>query len=65
MGHWYDCMGYGGGSNASAPLSSWCLKEQIQAGPGAFGFFPLLDRKRGFYMQIVLREESRETFKRL
>eukprot|EP00434_Breviolum_minutum_P011292 symbB.v1.2.009964.t1/scaffold623.1/size335370/7 len=61
MGHWYDCMGYGSGqsSGASATLDSWCLSEEIQAGPGAFGFFPLIDRKRGYYMQIVLREDPK------
>lgn len=49
MGHWFDCMGYGSGhaAGAGAPVSSWCRSEQIQAGPGAFGFFPLVDRKRG------------------
>ncbi|CAK9037134.1 unnamed protein product [Durusdinium trenchii] len=62
MGHWFDCMGYAAGqgsAGASAPLSSWCQAESIQAGPGAFGFFPLIDRKRGYYMQIVLKEDSK------
>ena len=60
MGHWFDCMGYGSGQDAgsSAPLSGQCMQEEIQAGPGAFGYFPLLDRRRGFYMQIVLAEDD-------
>lgn len=61
MGHWFDCMGYGSGQakGSSAALSKWCTEEKIQAGPGAFGFFPLIDRKRGYYMQIVLKEDSK------
>jgi len=61
MGHWFDCMGYGSGHDegSSAALSALCVKESIQAGPGAYGYFPLIDRQRGFYMQIVLAEDSR------
>ena len=60
MGHWFDCMGYGSGHSegSSAPLSELCLQEAVQAGPGAYGYFPLLDRRRGFYMQIVLAEDA-------
>eukprot|EP01062_Namystynia_karyoxenos_P014420 TRINITY_DN15196_c0_g1_i2.p1 TRINITY_DN15196_c0_g1~~TRINITY_DN15196_c0_g1_i2.p1 ORF type:complete len:530 (+),score=232.36 TRINITY_DN15196_c0_g1_i2:82-1590(+) len=60
MGHWFDCLGYAGGQKmgASAALPQYCLEEDIQAGPGAFGFYPLIDRKRGYYMQIVLMEDS-------
>merc|ERR1711879_376544 len=60
MGHWFDCMGYASGQNAgaAAPLSHHCLTEAIQGGPGAYGYFPLVDRKRGYYMQIVLAEDS-------
>ena len=59
MGHWFDCLGYGSGHDegSSAPLSELCLQEAVQAGPGAYGYFPLLDRQRGFYMQIVLAED--------
>lgn len=61
MGHWFDCMGYASGHDegSSAALSAVCLKESIQAGPGAYGYFPLIDRQRGFYMQILLAEDSR------
>eukprot|EP01065_Artemidia_motanka_P042947 TRINITY_DN5850_c0_g1_i1.p2 TRINITY_DN5850_c0_g1~~TRINITY_DN5850_c0_g1_i1.p2 ORF type:complete len:529 (+),score=188.33 TRINITY_DN5850_c0_g1_i1:58-1587(+) len=60
MGHWYDCLGYAAGqkAGASAALPAMCLREAIQAGPGAFGYFPLIDRHRNYYMQIVLMEDT-------
>lgn len=60
MGHWFDCMDYAAGQAAgsSAPMYQYCLDENIPAGPGAFGYFPLVDRKRGYYFQIVLAEDS-------
>lgn len=38
-------------------MSQYCLNEAIVGGPGAYGYFPLIDRKRGYYMQIVLAED--------
>jgi len=60
MGHWFDCMDYAGGQSAgaAAKLPQYCLDENIQAGPGAYGYFPLVDRKRGYYFQIVLAEDT-------
>jgi hypothetical protein len=60
MGHWFDCMDYAAGQSAgsSAKMPQYCLDENIPAGPGAYGFFPLVDRKRGYYFQIVLAEDS-------
>jgi len=60
MGHWFDCMGYAAGQlqGGSAPLTKLCLDENIPAGPGAYGYFPLVDRARGYYFQIVLAEDS-------
>jgi len=59
MGHWFECLDYSGGQRAgsSAALSKFCLDEAIPSGPGAYGYYPLLDRKRGYYMQIVLAED--------
>lgn len=64
MGHWFDCLGYaagragpGGADGASAALPRLCLDEDIPAGPGAFGYYNLIDRRRGYYMQIVLAED--------
>lgn len=60
MGHWYDCMDYAAGQSAgsSAAMPQYCIDENIPAGPGAYGYFPLVDRKRGYYFQIVLAEDS-------
>lgn len=60
MGHWFDCTGYAAGQDAgaSAPLTPFCLREAIPSGPGAYAYYPLLDRKRGYYFQIVLAEDS-------
>merc|ERR1712154_621331 len=60
MGHWFDCIGYAAGQvqGSSAPLTKLCLNENIPAGPGAYGYFPLVDRTRGYYFQIVLAEDS-------
>lgn len=60
MGHWFDCLDYAAGQSggSSAPLPQYCLDENIPAGPGAYGYFPLVDRKRGYYFQIVLAEDT-------
>merc|ERR1712113_389241 len=60
MGHWYDCMDYAAGQSAgsSAAMPQYCIDENIPAGPGAYAYFPLLDRKRGYYFQIVCAEDS-------
>jgi len=59
MGHWYDCIDYSAGQQLGsyAPLTEWCLGENIPSGPGAYGYYPLVDRKRGYYFQIVLAED--------
>jgi len=46
MGHWWECLGYGT-PNERAPLPQACLDAHIQAGPGAYGFYPLIDRSGG------------------
>eukprot|EP00854_Cymbomonas_tetramitiformis_P017320 gene17320-20614_t len=50
MGHWIECLGYGT-PDERAPLSSDCLKENIHAGPGLYGYYPLIDRSRQYYLQ--------------
>merc|ERR1712183_332643 len=35
------------------------MGEAIPAGPGAYAYFPLLDRKRGYYFQIVIAEDMK------
>ena len=68
MGHWFECMGWAGPhiTDPSAALPQYCVAQRVQADPGLYGYFPLLDRTRGgglagpsrpeFYMQIVCRE---------
>ena len=65
FGHWWECIGYGTPSER-ARLSKVCLDSRIQAGPGEFGWYPLLDRSGGggsagpsrqpYYFQVVLQE---------
>lgn len=65
MGHWWECVGYGT-PDERAPLPQSCLDAHIQAGPGAFGYYPLLDRSGGggdagpsrppMWFQIALQE---------
>ena len=68
MGHWWECIGYG------TPLVPYerralprvCMDSHIQAGPGMFGYYPLIDRSGGggaagaarppYYFQIALQE---------
>ena len=69
MGHWWECLGYGTPSshgNERRALPQDCLDAKIQAGPGMFGFYPLLDRSEGggaagpkrprYYFQVALQE---------
>merc|ERR1712100_409943 len=55
---WSGTGAAGQAAGSSAPLPQYCLDENIPAGPGAYGYFPLVDRKRGYYFQIVLAEDT-------
>mmetsp|Transcript_46587 Transcript_46587/g.64752 ORF Transcript_46587/g.64752 Transcript_46587/m.64752 type:complete len:463 (+) Transcript_46587:105-1493(+) len=65
FGHWWECLGYGDAGERT-PLPPLCTDAHIQAGPGEFGFYPLLDRSGGggaagptrqpYYMAVVLAE---------
>lgn len=67
MGHWWECLGYGT-PNERTPLPPVCTASHIQAGPGYYGFYPLIDRSGGggeagpkrphYYMQVILQEED-------
>eukprot|EP00927_Polykrikos_kofoidii_P056324 TRINITY_DN50471_c0_g1_i1.p1 TRINITY_DN50471_c0_g1~~TRINITY_DN50471_c0_g1_i1.p1 ORF type:complete len:421 (+),score=79.02 TRINITY_DN50471_c0_g1_i1:72-1334(+) len=37
--------------------SEKCQKAGVHADPGAFGFWPLIDRSKGYYMQIVTKRD--------
>ena len=39
----------------------WTLRPPL---PGAFGFYPLIDRKNGYYMEIVAYEHTNITYPR-
>lgn len=67
MGHWWECIGYGTPEHYERnALPQDCMAVHIQAGPGMYGFYPLLDRSGGgglagperqpYYFQIALQE---------
>jgi hypothetical protein len=68
MGHWWECIGYGTPNERIRTLPADCNASYIQAGPGALGFYPLLDRSGGggaagirrppYYFQIPLAESN-------
>ena len=39
-------------------VTAECKADQIHCDPGALGFYPLIDRKRQIYMQIVANESD-------
>lgn len=45
MGTYFECVGQ--------PWNEGCEKAGIHADPGALGYWPLVDRSKGYYMQIV------------
>jgi len=65
MGHWWECLGYGTPSER-VELPKVCTDAHVQAGPGEYGFYPLVDRSGGggeagparspYYFQVVLAE---------
>jgi len=71
MGHWWECIGYGTPSKPyeRLPLPPVCMANHIQAGPGLYGYYPLIDRSGGgglagptrprLYFQVALQESTR------
>merc|ERR1719277_1449548 len=39
-----------------------CREEKSHIDPGAFGFIPIIDRKRGYYMEVVSAEVDPESY---
>eukprot|EP00428_Durinskia_dybowskii_P013702 CAMPEP_0170214306 /NCGR_PEP_ID=MMETSP0116_2-20130129/6783_1 /TAXON_ID=400756 /ORGANISM="Durinskia baltica, Strain CSIRO CS-38" /LENGTH=460 /DNA_ID=CAMNT_0010464869 /DNA_START=67 /DNA_END=1449 /DNA_ORIENTATION=- len=37
-------------------MTGACKEAQVHADPGAFGFIPLVDRKHGYYLEVVAAE---------
>jgi len=58
FGHFLECFDSVDGFTAE------CADAQIHCDPGAFGFYPLIDRKNGYYMEIVAFEESKVDYPR-
>lgn len=60
----WECIGYGTPESPyeRQPLPSDCMGAAVQAGPGLYGYYPLLDRSGGgrarpaYYLQIALQE---------
>eukprot|EP00039_Didymoeca_costata_P018593 m.334112 g.334112 ORF g.334112 m.334112 type:complete len:484 (+) comp17291_c0_seq1:48-1499(+) len=67
-GHYYECLGFGTPeANAKKPLPPVCQEAHIQAGPGFYGYYPLIDRSMGaagsltyppYYFQVAVAETS-------
>mmetsp|Transcript_144930 Transcript_144930/g.464471 ORF Transcript_144930/g.464471 Transcript_144930/m.464471 type:complete len:456 (+) Transcript_144930:114-1481(+) len=50
FGHFLWCFDSAGG------MTDKCRSEKTHVDPGAFGFIPMIDRKRGYYIQVVSAE---------
>jgi len=52
FGHFLSCFDSTGG------FTDACKEAQVHMDPGAFGFIPLINRKYGYYLQVVAAEVS-------
>ena len=50
FGHFLECF------DSVDGFTDACAAKQLHMDPGAFGFIPVLDRKNGFYVQLVAAE---------
>mmetsp|Transcript_26349 Transcript_26349/g.36775 ORF Transcript_26349/g.36775 Transcript_26349/m.36775 type:complete len:403 (-) Transcript_26349:193-1401(-) len=53
FGHFYECF------DSELGFTEACRKANIHSDPGAFGYYPLVDRSNGYYMQVVVEESGR------
>lgn len=53
FGHFLECF------DNPAGYTEDCRKAQVHSDPGAFGFYPLIDRANGYWMQIVAFESGK------
>jgi len=58
FGHFIECF------DAINGFTKECEAAQVHCDPGAFGFYPLIDRKRGYYMQVVAYEATTISYPR-
>jgi len=50
FGHFLFCFDSVGG------MTDACREDAVHADPGAFGFIPLIDRRRNYYLEVVAAE---------
>ena len=50
-GHYSMCLYF---ECVAQPWSQACERAAVHADPGAFGYWPLINRPKGYYMQIVV-----------
>jgi hypothetical protein len=58
FGHFLECF------DSVDGFTPACRDAAIHSDPGAYGFYPLIDRKRNFYMQIVAYEIGKVAYPR-
>jgi len=58
FGHFLECF------DSVEGFTDACKTAKIHADPGAYGFYPLIDRQKGYYLEIVAYEASRKTYPR-
>lgn len=46
---YFECLG---------PWTESCYSAGVHADPGAFGYWPLINRRKGYYMQLVLSNQE-------
>ena len=50
FGHWLECF------DSFPGYTDACAEANVHCDPGAFGYYPLIDRKNGYWMEIVAFE---------
>lgn len=58
FGHFLECF------DSVEGFTEDCKAAMIHSDPGAFGFYPLVDRRLGYYMEIVAFEASKRDYPR-
>eukprot|EP00947_MAST-08B_sp_MAST-8B-sp1_P005279 g5279.t1 len=58
FGHFLECY------DSPTGFTAACKAARVHCDPGAFGFYPLIDRANGFYMEIVAFEAGKKFYPR-
>lgn len=70
MSNWYTLYGdyafghFLGCFDSVAGFTTECKEAKVHADPGAFGFYPLIDRRYSYYMELVAFEHTDVTYPR-